>query len=121
MERHYQRSHVLYVCDKLKVRDTCSQMLLGCPRHIVFCDVQTELEHSGPSQDRIISIPCGPRPPQSRAVIVSAATTEGKRALRQMKQGKKAFAGSSKVKRTPGATRGNTCAEVRSAEQMPFR
>jgi hypothetical protein len=42
---------------------------------------QTDAQEPEQQEDRIISIPCDPRPPNSRAVIVSAASAEGKRAV----------------------------------------
>lgn len=46
-----------------------------------FPTVQTDEEAPQPQVERIISVPCGPRPPNSRAVIVASTSARGRKAL----------------------------------------
>jgi hypothetical protein len=43
--------------------------------------LQTDAESLVDEAERIISIPCGPRPPNSRPIIVPSTSAKGKRAL----------------------------------------
>jgi hypothetical protein len=52
--------------------------------------MQTDLEPLPDPGERIITIPCGPRPPNSKAVIVSETSKKGRHALAAGKRCSKA-------------------------------